>query len=61
MKKLFLILSVAMFSLGTVDAFAQDNANEGAATEQAAANEQAGVAETPSTPKPRSLASRCTT
>ena len=46
MKKLFLILSVAMFSLGTVDAFAQDNANEGAATEQAAANEQAGVAET---------------
>ena len=34
MKKLFLILSVAMFSLGTVDAFAQENANEGAATEQ---------------------------
>ena len=39
MKKLFLILSVAMFSLGTVDAFAQDNANEGAATEQAAVTE----------------------
>ena len=39
MKKLFLILSVAMFSLGTVDAFAQDNANEGAATEQAAVAE----------------------
>ena len=46
MKKLFLILSVAMFSLGTVDAFAQDNANEGAATEQAAATGQAAVAET---------------
>ena len=38
MKKLFLILSVAMFSLGTVDAFAQDNANEGAATEQTVAD-----------------------
>ena len=46
MKKLFLILSVAMFSLGPVDAFAQDNANEGAANEQAAATEQAAVAET---------------
>ncbi len=39
MKKLFLILSVAMFSLGTVDAFAQDNANEGTATEEVAVAE----------------------
>ena len=45
MKKLFLILSVAMFSLGTVDAFAQDNANEGAATEQAAVAETTTVAD----------------
>jgi len=45
MKKLFLILSVAMFSLGTVDAFAQDNANEGAATEQAAVTETTTVAD----------------
>ena len=45
MKKLFLILSVAMFSLGTVDAFAQDNANEGAATEQVAVAETTTVAD----------------
>ncbi len=45
MKKLFLILSVAMFSLGTVDAFAQDNANEGAETEQAAVAETTTVAD----------------
>ena len=45
MKKLFLILSVAMFSLGTVDAFAQDNANEGAATEQTAVAETTTVAD----------------
>ena len=45
MKKLFLILSVAMFSLGTVDAFAQDNANEGAATEQVAVAETVAVAD----------------
>ncbi len=44
MKKLFLILSVAMFSLGTVDAFAQDNANEGAATEEVAVAETTTVA-----------------
>lgn len=44
MKKLFLILSVAMFSLGTVDAFAQDNANEGAATEEVAVAETMTVA-----------------
>ena len=44
MKKLFLILSVAMFSLGTVDAFAQENANEGAATEQVAVAETTTVA-----------------
>ncbi|WP_417012664.1 MotA/TolQ/ExbB proton channel family protein [Alistipes sp.] len=46
MKKLFLILSVAMFSLGTVDAFAQENANEGAATEQVAVAETTTVADT---------------
>ena len=44
MKKLFLILSVAMFSLGTVDAFAQDNATEGAATEEVAVVETTTVA-----------------
>lgn len=46
MKKLFLILSVAMFSLGTVDAFAQENANEGAATEQVTVAETTTVADT---------------
>lgn len=46
MKKLFLILSVAMFSLGTVDAFAQDNANEGAATEQVAVAETTTAVDT---------------
>ena len=44
MKKLFLILSVAMFSLGTVDAFAQDNATEGAATAEVAVVETTTVA-----------------
>ncbi len=44
MKKLFLILSVAIFSLGTVDAFAQDNATEGAATEEVAVVETTTVA-----------------
>ncbi len=40
MKKLFLILSVALFSLGTVNAFAQEEAAaEAAATEQVAAEE----------------------
>ena len=43
MKKLFLILSVAMFSLGTVDAFAQD-ANEAAATEEVAVAAETTVA-----------------
>ncbi|WP_300748920.1 MotA/TolQ/ExbB proton channel family protein [uncultured Alistipes sp.] len=47
MKKLFLILSVAMFSLGSVDVFAQDNANEGAApaaTEEVEATAEAAPA-----------------
>ncbi len=40
MKKLFLILSVALFSMGTVNAFAQEEAAaEAAATEQVAAEE----------------------
>ena len=38
MKKLFLILTVALFSLGTVNAFAQE-AEAAAATEEVAAVE----------------------
>ena len=47
MKKLFLILTVALFSLGTVNAFAQE-AEAAAATEEVAAvaEEAAAVAET---------------
>ncbi|MBE6181640.1 MAG: MotA/TolQ/ExbB proton channel family protein [Rikenellaceae bacterium] len=46
MKKLFLTLTVALFSLGTVNAFAQE-ANEAPATEQAAP----ATAETPAAPE----------
>ena len=49
MKKLFLILTVALFSLGTVNAFAQEAeaaATEVAATEAVAAEEAAVAAET---------------
>lgn len=45
MKKLFLLLSVAVLSLGTATAFAQDEAAAAAATETV--DEAAGVAEAP--------------
>ena len=45
MKKLFLMLSVAMLTFGTANVFAQENAEAAPATEEVAAPAEEAVAE----------------